>query len=81
MYDDNTTLKVNEIFHSIQGESSFSSMLCVFVRLTGCNPRCSYCDTAYAYTEGKEITLTEIVAKVIAYSCRLVEITGGEPLL
>jgi len=74
-------LKVNEIFYSIQGESSFAGLPCVFVRLTGCNLRCSWCDTAYAYEEGAEKSAEEILAAVGAYPCRLVEITGGEPLL
>lgn len=74
------TLVINEIFHSIQGESSHAGRPCVFVRLTYCNIRCSYCDTEYAFTEGKEMNLGEIVEKVRAYGCKLVEITGGEPL-
>ncbi len=73
-------LVVNEIFHSIQGESSFMGMPCVFVRLTYCNLRCSYCDTAYAFTEGKAMSVEEILASVERYRCRLVEVTGGEPL-
>jgi len=75
------TLVVNEIFHSIQGESSHSGRPCVFVRLTYCNLRCSYCDTAYAFYEGKELSLDEIVGIIRGFGCRLVEITGGEPLL
>jgi len=74
-------LKVNEIFYSIQGESSFAGRPCVFVRLTGCNLRCSYCDTRYAYYEGKEMDIEEILDKVSSYGCDLVEITGGEPLI
>ncbi len=74
-------LKVNEIFYSIQGESSYSGRRCVFVRLTGCNLRCSYCDTQYAYTEGEELEIDEIVGRVISYQCPLVEVTGGEPLM
>jgi 7-carboxy-7-deazaguanine synthase len=74
-------LKVNEIFYSIQGESSFAGRPCVFVRLTGCNLRCSYCDTQYAYEEGDELEMTAIVTKVQTYQCPLVQITGGEPLL
>jgi len=74
-------LKVNEIFYSLQGESSFSGKPCIFIRLTGCNLRCSYCDTKYAYTEGKEFTIDEIINKVRQYRCPLIEITGGEPLL
>lgn len=75
------SITVNEIFHSIQGESSYSGWPCVFVRLTGCNLRCSYCDTAYAYTEGQEMSIEEVIRRVASYGCRLVEITGGEPLL
>lgn len=75
------SLKVNEIFYSIQGESSYAGLPCVFVRLAGCNLRCSYCDTRYAYDEGEEMATPEIVARVASYRCRLVEITGGEPLI
>jgi 7-carboxy-7-deazaguanine synthase len=74
------SLKVNEIFYSIQGESSFAGFPCVFVRLTGCNLRCSYCDTSYAYDEGEHIPIDKIVKRVAVYNCPLVEITGGEPL-
>ncbi len=73
-------MKVNEIFYSIQGESSFAGWPCVFVRLTGCNLRCSYCDTRYAYEEGEEMGIADILEKVAGFSCLLVEITGGEPL-
>ncbi|MBF0464421.1 MAG: radical SAM protein [Nitrospirae bacterium] len=75
------TLKVCEIFTSIQGESSYAGMPCVFVRLTGCNLRCSYCDTVYAYSGGYEVTIAEIIAEVKKSGIKLVEITGGEPLL
>lgn len=75
------SLRVNEIFYSIQGESSFAGLPCVFVRLTGCNLRCSWCDTKYAYYAGKEIEIPEIKARVSSFNCRLVEITGGEPLI
>ena len=75
------SLVINEIFYSIQGESSFSGRPCVFVRLTGCNLRCSYCDTRYAYAEGDELELYEILHKVSTYKCPLVEVTGGEPLI
>jgi len=74
-------LRVNEIFFSIQGESSYAGRPCVFVRLTGCNLRCSYCDTRYSYDEGEDLELEEIIKRVTAYGCNLVEITGGEPLL
>jgi 7-carboxy-7-deazaguanine synthase len=73
-------LKVNEIFYSIQGESTYSGLPCVFVRLTGCNLRCSYCDTTYAYDEGSLLAPETIVERVKSFSCGLVEITGGEPL-
>lgn len=72
---------VNEIFYSIQGESTYAGLPCVFVRFTGCNLRCSYCDTQYAYADGKSLTLKEIQDQVSKYDCQLVEITGGEPLL
>ena len=75
------TLIINEIFHSIQGESTFAGRACVFVRLTGCNLRCSYCDTRYAYSEGRSQSIGQVVKKVASYGCSLVEITGGEPLL
>ena len=75
------TLLVNEIFYSIQGESTHSGRPCIFVRLTGCNLRCSYCDTRYAYEQGVKMELTEIVSRIADYKCPLVEITGGEPLL
>jgi len=75
------TLLVNEIFYSIQGESIHSGRPCIFVRLTGCNLRCSYCDTRYAYEQGLNMEITEIINRIAAHRCRLVEITGGEPLL
>ena len=75
------TLTVNEIYHSIQGESTWAGRPCVFVRLTFCDLRCTYCDTEYAFYEGKKQTLAEIVSAVSAFHCPLVEITGGEPLL
>lgn len=74
-------LKVNEIFYSIQGESSWAGRPCVFVRLTGCNLRCAYCDTQYAYEEGNWLDIPEIMRQVASFNCRLVEITGGEPLM
>ena len=75
------TLVVNEIFHSIQGESSWAGRPCVFVRLTACHLRCSWCDTTYAFHEGQPMPLSEIIVQVLEYDCPLVEITGGEPLL
>lgn len=74
-------LTINEIFHSIQGESTHAGRPCVFVRLTACDLRCSWCDTAYAFTEGRKMSLDEVMAQVAAFECPLVEITGGEPLL
>jgi 7-carboxy-7-deazaguanine synthase len=75
------TLTINEIYHSIQGESTWAGRPCVFVRLTFCDLRCSYCDTEYAFYEGKKQTLNEIVDLVEKFGCSLIEITGGEPLL
>ncbi|HSR18934.1 MAG TPA: radical SAM protein [Ignavibacteriaceae bacterium] len=74
-------LKVNEIYFSIQGESSKAGLPCVFIRLTYCNLRCVYCDTAYAFYEGKDFTVDEILNEVRKFECKLVEITGGEPLV
>jgi 7-carboxy-7-deazaguanine synthase len=75
------TLTVNEIYHSVQGESTWAGRPCVFVRLTFCDLRCTYCDTEYAFYEGQKRTLDEIVQQVVSFQCSLVEITGGEPLL
>lgn len=75
------TLRITEIFHSIQGESTWAGMPCVFVRLTGCHLRCSYCDTEYAFKDGTTRAIDDIVAEVMTHSTKLVEITGGEPLL
>lgn len=74
-------MRVNEIFYSIQGESTYAGQPCVFVRLTGCNLRCLYCDTRYAYDEGRHLSINEIIDRVTSYQCGLVEITGGEPLI
>lgn len=73
-------LKINEIYLSVQGESSKAGLPCVFVRLTYCNLRCTYCDTEYAFYEGKDYTIEQIIEKVKSYDCNLVEVTGGEPL-
>jgi 7-carboxy-7-deazaguanine synthase len=73
-------MRICEIFKSIQGESSCAGMPCVFVRLTGCNLRCSYCDTTYAYEEGAEMSVDEVCEAVEKYATELVEVTGGEPL-
>ena len=73
-------MRVTEIFHSIQGESTFAGQPCVFVRLTGCPLRCTWCDTEYAFHGGSGQSIEQILAKVESYGCRLVEVTGGEPL-
>src|SRR5260221_11737405 len=75
------TLTINEIYESIQGESTWAGERCVFVRLTFCDLRCNYCDTEYAFYEGAKTSLKEIVERVASFKCPLVEITGGEPLL
>jgi len=74
-------LRVNEIFHSIQGEGTRAGARCAFIRLTGCNLRCAYCATTYAFDQGEPMTLDEIVERVTAFNCPTVEVTGGEPLL
>lgn len=74
-------LKINEIFYSIQGESSQMGRPCVFVRLTFCNLRCTYCDTEYAFYEGSDMTIADVMKEIGKYNCNLVEITGGEPLM
>jgi len=74
-------LTVNEIFYSVQGESTRAGELCVFVRLTACDLRCSWCDTPYAFHEGRKMSIDDVIAEVDRHGCPLVEITGGEPLL
>jgi 7-carboxy-7-deazaguanine synthase len=74
-------LTINEIFHSIQGESTHAGRPCVFVRLTACDLRCSWCDTPYAFHEGRKMSVEDVAGRVDGYGCDLVEITGGEPLL
>ena len=74
-------LKINEIFYSIQGESVHAGLPCVFIRLTGCNLRCRYCDTAYAYHAGHTMAVPQILEQVRTFHCNLVEVTGGEPLI
>jgi 7-carboxy-7-deazaguanine synthase len=74
-------LTINEIFYSIQGESTHAGRPCVFVRLTACDLRCSWCDTPYSFHEGQKRALDEVLAEVEQYGCELVEVTGGEPLL
>jgi 7-carboxy-7-deazaguanine synthase len=81
MSEHEKTLTINEIYQSIQGESTWAGRPCVFVRLTFCDLRCNYCDTEYAFYEGSKQNLDEILHTVAKYSCPLVEITGGEPLL
>lgn len=73
-------MRVTEIFHSIQGESTYAGLPCVFVRLTGCPLRCTWCDTDYAFFGGSEHSLDAILRKIRSFGCPLVEITGGEPL-
>jgi 7-carboxy-7-deazaguanine synthase len=74
-------LTINEIFHSIQGESTYAGKPCVFVRLTACDLRCRWCDTPYAFHEGRRVSVDDVVRAVDEYGCPMVEITGGEPLL
>jgi 7-carboxy-7-deazaguanine synthase len=74
-------MTVNEIFHSVQGESTYAGRPCVFVRLTACDLRCSWCDTPYAFHEGRKRTIDEVLEEVERFECGLVEVTGGEPLL
>src|SRR5260370_37016541 len=74
-------LTINEIFYSIQGESTLAGEPCVFVRLTACDLRCSWCDTPYAFHEGRKMSIDQVMAAVADHGCPLVEITGGEPLL
>jgi len=74
-------LTINEIFHSIQGESTYAGRPCVFVRLTACDLRCSWCDTPYAFHEGRKMDLDAVLDEVERYGCDMVEVTGGEPLL
>lgn len=73
-------LRITEIFHSVQGESTWAGLACTFVRITGCPLRCSWCDTEYAFTGGTRLELDEIVRTVREHGCSLVEVTGGEPL-
>ena len=74
------SLKINEIYYSVQGESTYSGCPCIFIRLTYCNLRCSYCDTEYAFYDGKDMEITDIMSEIKQWDCNLVEVTGGEPL-
>lgn len=74
-------MKICEIFTSIQGESSFAGIPMIFIRLTGCNLQCTYCDTKYAYKEGKTLSVEKVLSKIKKFRFKFVEITGGEPLL
>lgn len=73
-------MRITEIFHSIQGESTHAGRPCVFVRLAGCNLRCRWCDSAYTFTGGEKMTLDQVMEQVKSFGCGLVEVTGGEPL-
>ena len=73
-------LKINEIYYSVQGESTHTGRPCIFIRLTYCNLRCSYCDTEYAFYEGKDMVIAQIISEIQQWDCNLVEVTGGEPL-
>jgi 7-carboxy-7-deazaguanine synthase len=74
-------LTINEIFYSVQGESTYAGRPCVFVRLTACDLRCSWCDTPYAFHEGSKQSVEKVLGRVDGFACPLVEVTGGEPLL
>lgn len=74
-------MKINEIFYSVQGEGKWSGLPNIFIRTTGCNLRCSFCDTTYAYDDGKEMNVEEILNDIRRYLCKYVCVTGGEPLL
>lgn len=80
-FDLTKTVTVNEIFYSIQGESYLAGLPCIFIRLTGCDQRCVYCDTEYAFYEGEKISFSDILSKIKEYPCDNVLMTGGEPLL
>ncbi len=77
----NNTLKINEIFKSIQGESTYTGLPCAFIRLTYCNLRCTYCDTDYSFYEGDDMSIDDIIDKIVPMNTKLVEVTGGEPML
>lgn len=75
------SLNICEIFYSLQGESTYSGLPCIFIRFSGCNLRCSWCDTTYAWSEGRKMAMEDILQEICKFPCSLVEITGGEPLL
>ena len=77
----NMKLKINEIYYSIQGESSYTGLPCIFIRLTYCNLRCTYCDSEYTFHDGNNMSINDILETIRQYSCKLVEVTGGEPLV
>ena len=79
--ENNNILKINEIFKSIQGESTYTGLPCIFIRLTYCNLRCTYCDTEYAFHDGQDMSIKEILEYIEPMGIKLVEITGGEPML
>src|SRR4051812_36191969 len=79
-HDSPSMLRVTEIFHSIQGESTHAGRPCVFVRLAGCNLRCTWCDSEYTFTGGEKMSVDDVIDRVKSYGCELVEVTGGEPL-
>ncbi len=78
---ENNILQVSEIFYSIQGESTYSGLRCIFIRLAGCNVRCEWCDTKYANDEWTEMSIEDIMGVIKGWDCKLVEVTGGEPLM
>jgi 7-carboxy-7-deazaguanine synthase len=81
MIGENLTMRITEIYQSIQGESSYAGLPCVFVRTTGCDLRCSWCDSEFTFSGGKQMSLDQIMLEVERYDCEMVELTGGEPLL
>ena len=74
------SLKINEIYYSVQGDSTHAGRPCIFIRLTYCNLRCSYCDTEYAFYDVNDMEITDIMSEIKRWDCNLVEVTGGEPL-
>ena len=74
-------LKINEIFYSIQGESTYVGLPCIFIRLTYCNLRCTWCDSEYTFKDGQDMSIPEIISTISNYNCNLVQVTGGEPLV